>query len=145
MLSNTGAYAVRAMLHLAERAGEGPVRVDDVAAGLEVPRNYLSKVLHTLVAEGVLRSARGPHGGFELARPASEVTLLEVVAPFEAMDGARSCLLRSGACDEADPCALHDRWGSVAAEVAGFFRETVLADVLGDAASVGRILEQERS
>lgn len=140
MLSSTGAYALRAVIHLAARQGDGPVRVDDVADALDAPRNYLSKVLHTLVKLGVLRSLRGPHGGFELAVPASELTLSRVLEPFEEVDGPRSCLLGEGDCDEADPCALHARWSGVATEVAAFFRETVLADVVEDADRVRAIL-----
>lgn len=142
MLSSTSAYALRAVIYLACREGEGPVRVEDVAAGLGVPRNYLSKVLHALVKDGVLRSSRGPAGGFELGVPASELTLSRVLEPFDAVDGPRSCVLGRGACDEADPCALHTRWKALAGEVASFFRDTVLADVVGDSEQVEAILGQ---
>ncbi len=142
MLSNTGAYALRAVIYLARHEGEGPVRVDDVAAALEVPRNYLSKVLHALVKDGALGSHRGPAGGYQLAVPASQLTLERVLAPFDAIDGRRSCLLRDGECDEANPCALHDRWAGVATGVAAFFRDTVLEDVVRDAEQVEAILGQ---
>ena len=142
MLSNTGAYALRAVIYLARHEGEGPVRVDDVAAALDVPRNYLSKVLHALVKDGALSSLRGPAGGFQLAVPASELTLLRVLEPFDAIDGRRSCLLREGECDEDHPCALHTRWNGVATGVAAFFRDTVLEDVVRDAEQVEAILGQ---
>ena len=137
MLSNTGAYALRAVIFLARHEGEGPVRVDDVASALGVPRNYLSKVLHALVKEGALGSLRGPAGGYQLAVPASQLTLERVVAPF---DGRRRCLLREGECDEDDPCALHDRWAGVATGVAAFFRDTVLEDVVRDSEQLEAIL-----
>ena len=132
MLSNTGIYALRAMIYLARRNGDGPVRVDDVADALDVPRNYLSKILHTLVKEGALDSLRGPHGGFELAVPASELTLAQVLEPFEHVDEARTCLLGQGHCDDSDPCALHYRWSDVATQVSGFFRDTALEDVVNN-------------
>ncbi len=139
MLSATAAYALRAMIHLAAHEGEGPVRVDDVAEALGVPRNYLSKVLHALVKDGTLRSLRGPHGGFELAVPASSLTLLDVVRPFEEMEARRMCLL-GGACDERNPCAVHGRWSGVAADVATFFRETGLDEVVRDTRRVDAVL-----
>lgn len=142
MLTNTGIYALRAMIYLAAREGEGPVRVDDVSAALDVPRNYLSKVLNALANEGMLNSLRGPHGGFRLAVPASELTLAAVLEPFEEIDEARSCLLGQGECDEANPCALHGRWSGVATEVAAFFRGTVLGDVVGDSEQMEVILGQ---
>lgn len=140
MLTNTGTYALRAMIYLAARAGEGPVRVDDVSAALDVPRNYLSKVLHALVKEGALQSLRGPHGGFELAVPAGEITLSRVLSPFEEVGEGRQCLLGEGDCDATNPCALHDRWKGVATEVASFFEDTVLEDVVEDSERLNTIL-----
>ena len=132
MLSNTGTYALRAVIFLAGKNGQGPVRVDDVADALDAPRNYLSKVLHALAQQGILASSRGPHGGFELAVSPSEVTLADVLEPFEQVEQERTCLLGEGKCDDADPCALHYRWKDVVSEVAGFFRETVLEDVVAN-------------
>ena len=142
MLSSTGTYALRAVIYLAQHEGEGPVRVDDVSSALGVPRNYLSKVLHALAKDGALSSSRGPHGGFELAVPASQLTLARVLSPFEEVDGPRSCLLGDGQCDEADPCALHGRWSGLATEVAAFFEETVLEDVVADTQRMDAILGQ---
>jgi Rrf2 family transcriptional regulator, iron-sulfur cluster assembly transcription factor len=140
MLSNTGEYALRAVIYLAEHEGEGPVRVEDVAAALAVPRNYLSKILHALVKRGILSSLRGPRGGFELAVPSTLVSLYDVVEPFGDLEARRTCLLGRHECSDAQPCAVHDRWRGVATEVALFFRETKLADVVEDGAKVGAIL-----
>jgi Rrf2 family protein len=140
MLSNTGEYALRAMIHLAEHEGEGPVRVEDVSGALEVPRNYLSKILHTLVKRGILVSCRGPRGGFQLALPATEISLFDVVAAFDDVEARRGCLLGRGECDDAAPCAVHELWKGLATDVALFFRETKLADVVEDGTKVGAIL-----
>lgn len=140
MLSNTAQYALRAMIYLGEREGEGPIRVDQVAEALDVPRNYLSKILHTLVKEGVLRSLRGPRGGFALARPSEEVTLYDVVGPFDDIEARRTCLLGRRECSDAHPCAIHAHWRQVATEVAAFFRETPLADVVRSAERLGGVL-----
>jgi Rrf2 family protein len=140
MLSNTGEYALRAMIHLAEHEGEGPVRVEDVASALCVPRNYLSKILHTLVKRGILASLRGPRGGFRLAVPSALVSLYDVVEAFDDIEARRTCLLGGRACGDAAPCAVHERWKDVATEVALFFRETKLADVVEDGSKVGVIL-----
>ncbi len=133
MLSNTAQYALRAMLYLGEHEGAGPVRVDEIAQRLDVPRNYLSKILHTLVKGRVLQSMRGPRGGFSLARPAATITLYDVVAPFDDIEARRTCLLGRKECSDVTPCIIHEHWKSVATEVAHFFRETRLADVVQDA------------
>lgn len=134
MLSNTAQYALRAMIYLGAREGEGPVRVDEIAAGLDVPRNYLSKILHTLVKERALTSLRGPHGGFALARPAGDLSLYSIVEPFDDIEARRTCLLGRKECSDVNPCAIHGHWREVATQVAAFFRDTTLADVVADAA-----------
>lgn len=131
MLSQTSEYALRAILHLHNVGGDGPVRVDDIAEALDVPRNYLSKILHVLARKGLLNSQRGPHGGFELATSAEELPLAEVVASFEPdlLSAEERCLLGRGRCSDTDPCAAHDRWKDVAQRIRTFFRNTSVADL----------------
>ena len=93
ILSRTGEYALRAVLHLAEGGTDAPMRVDDIAEALSVPRNYLSKILHELGRAGVLTSSRGPGGGFRLATSPTQLALADVVGRFDPLDEAPSCLL----------------------------------------------------
>jgi Rrf2 family transcriptional regulator, iron-sulfur cluster assembly transcription factor len=140
ILSNTGEYALRAVIYLAEREGAGPVRVEDVARALGAPRNYLSKILHTLVKRGLLFSVRGPKGGFELAVSPGLVSLFEVVEAFDDVEARRRCLLGGHRCGAGSGCLVHDRWEGAATGVVEFFRETMVADVVGarrDRAPVG--------
>lgn len=129
ILSQTALYALRATLCLAGHASSGPVRVDDLAEQLEVPRNYLSKILHALARAGVLASSRGPGGGFRLAGPASELMLADVVEHFDQVPDEPFCLLGRAECSDVDPCQAHDRWRGVSVAVNGFFRETSIADM----------------
>lgn len=132
MLSRTAEYALRAVLHLAGSAGGGgPVRVDDVAADLEVPRNYLSKILNVLVRGGILTSTRGPGGGFELAVPSERLSLERVICEFDDAGGEGRCLLGQPVCSDAGACAAHRRWKEVRGGVHTFFRETTVADLAG--------------
>ena len=90
MLSQTGEYALRAVLYVAAHEGrDGLVKIDEIAAELDVPRNTLAKTLHALGRAGVLGSVRGPAGGFHLAVPAEALTLARVVAPFDAVGQGR--------------------------------------------------------
>jgi Rrf2 family protein len=77
----------------------------------------------------VVASTRGKHGGFVLARPASRISLAEVVAPFQEMS-ERVCLLGRDTCSDVRPCAAHSHWKQVAEQVAGFFSRTTIADLL---------------
>jgi Rrf2 family protein len=132
-ISGTTQYALRAVLFVAEHGTDEPVRVDAIAAALNVPRNYLSKTLHSLARAGVLRSGRGPRGGFQLAAPAAEISLARVAAQFDDL-GARNCLLGRTTCGWKNPCSVHPRWEAVSNALQAFFRETTIADLLGEIA-----------
>ena len=99
-LPQTAEYALRAVAFIAEAPDGGPVRVGDIAVALKAPRNYLSKTLYRLVGAGVLRSTRGPHGGFQLAKPPTRLTLTEIVGPFLPAEG-RTCVLGRTRCSDA--------------------------------------------
>lgn len=129
MLSQTAEYALRAVLHLAEHGGEGPVRADAIARGLGIPANYLAKTLQTLVRSRVLASTRGPHGGFRLARRADAISLYDIVAPYGELDARNRCLLGRPECSDRNPCAVHDAWKQTSEQLTRFFRTTMVADV----------------
>lgn len=129
MLSQTAEYALRATIRLASRPGRDPVRVEDLAGELDLPRNYLSKILHTLARKGVLESVKGPGGGFRLATAPADLTLFEVVSQFDDLSPGRTCVLGRPRCSDTDPCPVHGRWVPVSERIAGFFRETTLAEV----------------
>jgi len=134
MLSDTAEYALRAALYLARREEEGPVPAATVAEELEIPGNYLSKVLQRLARAGVLESTRGPAGGFRLARPAEEVSLERTIGPFHAFDLSGRCLLSRRRCSEREPCVAHERWRAVVGEFRDFLAETSLAELLREEA-----------
>jgi Rrf2 family protein len=131
MLSRTGEYALRAVLLLAARTAGGPVKADAIATELGLPRNYLSKTLHRLVKRGVLRSERGPHGGFRLARPATALAVSDVVGEFDELEGSGWCVMGGRACDPRHACPAHERWRTWSGAWARLMGETTVADFLG--------------
>ena len=82
-LSIKGDYGMRAMLDLAERAGQGPVQSEGIAKRQAISEAYLDQLLTQLRRAGLVRSVRGPKGGHELAKPADQITLNEVLAALE--------------------------------------------------------------
>ena len=129
ILSQTAVYALNAIVRLA-RCPEGErVRVDDMASELDVPRNYLSKILHQLARDGLLTSTRGPGGGFTLATPPKELSLHNVVRRFDDLSEESGCLLGRGRCSDHDPCSAHEHWKDVSRAVSRFLQETTVADL----------------
>ncbi len=129
MLSQTAEYALRALVLLAERTPGQPARVGELADELDIPQNYLSKTLHILSRSGVIASARGKGGGFMLGRAASDITLFDVVDPFDRLGTHPVCLMGQGECSEAHACAAHATWKAVSRQVQAFFLLTTLADL----------------
>jgi Rrf2 family protein len=128
-LSSTAQQAIHAVVCIAGSGNGGPVRVDEIAAATDSPRNYLSKTLHLLTRARVLRSERGPRGGFRLAIPADRLTLARIIAPFEPVSNRR-CLVGQPRCSDARPCAVHDQWKNVADAVDNFFSKTTVHDLV---------------
>jgi Rrf2 family protein len=130
ILSHSADYALRAVLYLAQRDSSGLIPANEIAEALHVPQRYLGKVLNTLAHAGTLHSTRGPRGGFRLTRPADELTLAEVIAPFDAIGEQLQCLLHHRKCSEPEPCAAHYEWQNVGVQMREFFNRMTVAKLL---------------
>lgn len=135
ILSQTAIYALRATTYLAENQGDGSVRVEDMAEALDVPRNYLSKILNVMARAGILSSTRGPNGGFRFRGDPTETNLARVIAPFDDVSDASACFLGRERCSDASPCAAHARWKGVRSGVLAFLNETTVHDLTPAGAS----------
>jgi Rrf2 family protein len=76
-------YAVRAVVELADSAQDSPRKVDEVARAQSIPVSFLENILTQLRSSGIVRSQRGPEGGYWLARPADEVNLADIIRAVE--------------------------------------------------------------
>lgn len=85
-LTRAASYALQAVVHIAQkikRKEKGTVASHDIATELGIPDRFLLKVLKPLVSVQILQSIKGPNGGYSLARPANEITMLEIVECVE--------------------------------------------------------------
>lgn len=130
MVSDTSRYALRAVAYIAEHEKDGRVSVGEIAEDLDIPRNYLSKILHQLARAGILDSLRGPKGGFVLAVPADELVLERVIDPVQPFSAGSQCLLGRPECRDDQPCAAHETWKPIAEEIRRFFRETTVESLI---------------
>ena len=136
MVSRTAGYAVQAVVFIASRPAGRPVTVVEIATALGVPEKYLARVMNTLAHRGTLSSTRGARGGFQLAHAPDELTLADVVEPFDPIGEAPQCLLRHVRCGIDGHCSAHDAWHDVAGTVRRFFQSTTVADLVGDVSVV---------
>lgn len=82
-LTRASSYALIALTHMAQESDSKAIASHEIAEARGVPERFLLKVLKPLVGTNVLRSIKGPHGGYELAKPASEISLLDIIEAIE--------------------------------------------------------------
>ena len=130
LLSQTAEHALRALLYLGQHPDRGYVSAQEIAEALGAPPNYLSKTLRVLTKRGVLRSVRGPHGGFALAMSTADITPAMVVDAVDDVSVPATCLLGNHPCDPDAPCAAHGRWSQLGRRVMEPLEGTSIADLL---------------
>ncbi len=128
-LGRKGDYAVRAMLDVARHWDIGRRKTRLIAETMDIPLNYLTQILSDLVAQGLLVARAGPAGGYTLARPPAEISLLDVVAASGAAISLDTCVLQGGPCDWVESCPIHDTWAAAQAAFAERLDATSLADL----------------
>jgi Rrf2 family transcriptional regulator, iron-sulfur cluster assembly transcription factor len=129
VIGKTAGYALRALLVLARTDGR-LLTAAAIAQRTGAPANYMSKTLHTLARAGLVRGARGPSGGFALATAAEEISIAHIADLFAETCDAPRCLLGTGTCNSASPCAVHQRWRDVVCAVRHPLTTTTLAHLL---------------
>ncbi|HVY55759.1 MAG TPA: Rrf2 family transcriptional regulator [Thermodesulfobacteriota bacterium] len=130
IISQTSRYALKALIFLYQKGGNGPVKVKEVSENLNIPRNYLSKIFHVLTRNGVLKSHTGKTGGFQLAVPPDRLLLSRVIEPFESSEFPVTCILGQSVCSDENPCSAHGKWKAISALVGSFFDMTTLQELL---------------
>jgi Rrf2 family transcriptional regulator, iron-sulfur cluster assembly transcription factor len=116
-LTRKGEYAIRGIIYLAQQPPGRVSLVSEIAAAAEVPQTFLAKIFQSFAKLGLVTSSRGTGGGFVLARPASAITLREVVEAVEGPIIPNRCLMAGASCDRGGPCNVHDVWRRVQTEV----------------------------
>ncbi len=130
MFSLTAEYALRAMACLALMPGQ-LVPTPALASQTKVPPNYLAKVLQLLAASNLIMGRRGVGGGYKLARPANQITLLEVIRGVTQVERITACPLGLSSHGSV-LCPLHRKVDEVAATVIDVYGKTTLQDLLND-------------
>jgi len=129
VLSTTAQYALRALGNLAGQETDKVVLGRELAQQTGVPASYLSKILLLLNRAGLVEATRGTGGGYRLARPATEISLQEIVDPVENLARLEDCIMGLDECSDGNPCAMHEWWKQVRDGYLQMLRQTSLADV----------------
>ena len=127
-------YALRALLELAKRSGEGPVRIQDIARQQSIPKKFLANLLVQLRRGQFVESKKGPQGGYYLAMPPRQIRLGEVVRFLDGPIAPIRCVSRAlgERCEIGDRCGYFPVWKRVRDAVAEIVDGTTIADVVED-------------
>lgn len=133
MLSKTSEYALRSVVYVAMHAAENKkVGVREIAKELELPLHFIGKILQDLVRKGILASVKGPNGGFYLGRPASDISIMEVVSVIDGLEVFKRCGLGLKNCSDTHPCPLHNDFKKYRDGLAAVFATKTIGDLVQD-------------
>jgi len=108
-LTTKGRFAVTAMVDLAIRGGDAPVTLAGISERQKISLSYLEQLFGKLRKNNVVGSVRGPGGGYCLARPASEIAIVDIIVAVDEPLDATNCNTQ-GNCQDGKPCMTHDLW-----------------------------------
>jgi Rrf2 family transcriptional regulator, iron-sulfur cluster assembly transcription factor len=130
LLSLESDYGLRAVIYLSCRPKNEVCFVHDIAKDQLIPTPFLFKILRKLVRKGLVKSYRGPHGGYTLARNPSQINFLEVI---EAIDGPlvmNRCLDELTHCQLEPSCKMLNAWQRIQRHVTSELSSLTIADLL---------------
>jgi len=131
-LTSKGRYAVTAMLDLAFHTETGPVTLSEISKRQDISLSYLEQLFTRLRKQQLVRSTRGPGGGYSLNKPADQLTVAEIVAAVDETVDTRRC---SGAsnCHDGRQCLAHELWDDLSQQIFGFLEDISLQNLMEEA------------
>jgi Rrf2 family iron-sulfur cluster assembly transcriptional regulator len=128
-LTTKGRYAVTAMLDLALHHEQGPIRLAGISDRQGISLSYLEQLFAQLRRKELVRSVRGPGGGYHLGRHASKISVAEVIAAVNEDTDVSRCR-GSSDCHEGEKCLTHHLWMDLSNQVREFLENISLGDLV---------------
>lgn len=138
MLSKTAEYALRSVVLMASHAGQ-PVSAEQLSRDTQTPRRYLHRVLQDLVSAGLVDSRSGPGGGYGLAKPPKQISILDVVNAVDPLERIHACPL--GLKSHTNLCPLHHELDKAYAATERAFQRIHLQKLLDSTSSIVPLCE----
>ncbi len=117
---------MQSVLFLAAQEKGTVVSAEAISQVLKIPREFVSKILQSLRESGIICSTKGKSGGFCLAKPASEIKLIDVVEAIDGLEMFNNCVLGFPDCSPDTPCPVHDSWGALRTQAFNMLSEETL-------------------
>jgi Rrf2 family protein len=122
-------YGLQAMLYLAAENHGEVVSAEAIAKKLNIPKEFVSKILQSLTESGMVYSKKGKSGGFALAKDPNKIYLIDIVAAIDGLSIFNNCVLGFPECSPEHPCPVHDKWGELRTKAYEMLTSQNLADL----------------
>lgn len=132
-LSTKAQYAVRALVSLNMNSDGTPVSIKEISKWEEISLSYLEQLFVKLRRGKIVRSIRGPGGGYVLARSAEDIRIDQIIDSVEESLVPVSCMATDGSCDCTNECVTQNVWQELGNRVRGFLSSITLEDLTRDA------------
>ena len=129
-LSTKGRYGMRAILDLAMNYGQGPISLKYIAQRQEISQKYLERLITFLKLAGLVKSIRGTHGGYILAKHPSKIKLSEVIQVLEGSIALVECVENPKSCPRVNHCATREIWKKMKEAMNNVLESTTLQDLV---------------
>lgn len=131
--SQSSKYAIRAFVNLASQPDGQFAMVKNIAEEEQIPSHFLAKILQQIARKGLLKSSKGPTGGFCLKVPANKLKLIDIIDAVDGLNNFTACAGGLPECNSAKACSLCDRWKPVHSRIMVFLGKTTIGDLVRDA------------
>jgi Rrf2 family iron-sulfur cluster assembly transcriptional regulator len=138
-LTTKGRFAVTAMIDVAMHGSGGPVTLAAVSDRQRISLSYLEQLFGKLRRHGLVDSVRGPGGGYNLARPAHEVSVADIILAVDEPIDATQCGGREN-CHDDRRCMTHELWASLNSHIFSFLRSVTLAQLVAQQREQGEVV-----
>ncbi len=128
-MSTKGRYGLRIMMELARQYGKGPIPVDIIAKNQDISGKYIHVLVMGLKAAGLIRTLRGPKGGYSLAREPGSMTALDVVSALEGEIAPVECVKEESYCKHSGSCIARELWCETASAIQESLRRVTIKEL----------------
>ena len=128
-LTTKGRFAVTAILDLALNETEKPVTLADISERQSISLSYLEQLFSRMRREGIVKSVRGPGGGYHLAKKHQDITVKAIITAVDEEIDATQCSGKEN-CHEGGRCITHDLWASINHKILEYLESLTLAHLV---------------
>src|SRR5271157_4884949 len=130
-ITTKGRYGLRAVINLAGARHNRPISIGSIASEEKVSSEFLEQIFFKLKKAGLIRSIRGPGGGFVLNRMPGDISVQDILVAVGETRGLTPCTLRRKMlCDRPEPCAAHDIWTGLQKTMEDYLTNVTLKDII---------------